>query len=290
MCVLVDQVDGEKQVALREHLARLAVGHHGVVLREHDDAVGRLRRGREVVRGHHHRAALALPLVEHVEQPDLAARVERAGRLVEQQHARVHGDDGGDGDALLLAARERVRRAVEELVDAQVVRDLGDEALDLVPRQAELQRPEGELVADVGAEQLDVRILEHEPHPGAEVAAVGGVLERVLGERRAEGEDLPGAGEDEPVEHLEERGLAGAVGSDDRHVLAGQDREVDPGERGRSRPVLVADAAQDEVGRGAHAVPRPAASASAQIARLAASHAQSAAPTWSRRSDGIAPV
>ena len=112
-----------------------------------------------------------LPLVEHVEQPDLAARVEGVGRLVEQQDVWLHGDDRGDGDALLLAARERVRRPVEELLDAQVLGHVAHAAADLVLRQAELQRPEGELVEDAGAEQLHVGVLEDEADPGAEVAA-----------------------------------------------------------------------------------------------------------------------
>ena len=215
----------------------------------------------------------------------------------------MHGDDGGDGDALLLAAGQGVGRPVEQLVYAQVRGDVGDEPLDLVSGEAQLQRAEGELVAHVGAEELDVRVLEDEADAGPEVTAERRVLERVFGERGAEGEDLAGAGEDQAVEHLQQRRLAGPVRADDGDVLAGLDLQVDPGQGGSAGAVLVAHAAEDEVGRvppirlrghaavrRRHAVPRPAASASAHTAMLAASHSQSAGPARNRRSDGMAPV
>ena len=50
---------------------------------------------------------------------DRPRRVELGGRLVEDQHARAHGDDAGDGDSLLLAARQRARFAIGEVADRQ---------------------------------------------------------------------------------------------------------------------------------------------------------------------------
>ena len=163
-------------------------------------------------------------------------------------------------------------------------------AADLVLGQAELQRPEGQLVEDAGTEQLHVGVLEDEADARAEVAAERRVLERLLRERRAEGEDLSLRREDEAVEHLEQRGLAGAVGADDGDVLPGLDREVDPGERRSAGAIRVADRAQDEVRRRHGPAIRSAASATAHSATLAVSHSQSPGPTRSRRSDGIAPV
>src|SRR5450756_493663 len=113
------------------------------------------------------------------------------------------GEHRGDGDALLLAAAERVRRPVEHLFDAQLLRSLAHAALDLLARQAELQRAEGQLVVGVGAEELDVGLLKDEADARAEVPAVRRVLERVRGERRAERADGAARGEDEPVEHLQ---------------------------------------------------------------------------------------
>ena len=72
----------------------------------------------------------------------------------------MHGDDRRDGHTLLLAAGERVRRAIEELVDAQMRGHVRHQSPDLVPWEAQLQRAEGELVAHVRAEELHVGVLE----------------------------------------------------------------------------------------------------------------------------------
>ena len=172
-----------------------------------------------------------LPLLEHVEQPDLAARVERVGRLVEQQDLRVHREHARDGDALLLAAGQRVGRAVEQRRDAQLLGDGRDALAHVVLGEAELQRAERELVEGGVAEQLDVGVLEDEAHAAAELAAKRRVLERVLGERVPERRDRASRGEHEAVEHLEQRGLARAVRAGDGDVLAGLDRQVDAGQR-----------------------------------------------------------
>ena len=87
--VLVDEVDLEQQLALREHVVGRAVGAHDVLLGQHDHPVGRLGGDREVVGGDDDGLARRLPLLEHVEQPYLAARVERVGGLVEQQDLRA---------------------------------------------------------------------------------------------------------------------------------------------------------------------------------------------------------
>ena len=82
--------------------------------------------------------------------------------------------------------------------------------------------PKAQLVEDVGAEELHVGLLEDEADARAELAAERRVLERVLGQRRRRTRRrVPAAAEHEPVEHLEQRRLAGAVGAHDRDVLAG---------------------------------------------------------------------
>ena len=85
----------------------------------------------EAVLGEHDRR---LPLlVEPAQQPDqLVAgdRVELRGRLVEQHDPRAPGERRAERDALLLAAGELVRGAVEQRVDAERQRDLLDPARD----------------------------------------------------------------------------------------------------------------------------------------------------------------
>ena len=61
-------------------------------------------------------------------------QVERAERLVEQQHARPVDERAGERDALLLAARQLARLAVAEALEA-------DEREHLVDAAAAARRP-----------------------------------------------------------------------------------------------------------------------------------------------------
>jgi len=230
MRVLMDEVDPQQQLLLGEDVAGRAVRHDHVVLRDDHDAVDLLGRDREVVRREHHRAPRRLPLGQDVEQPHLAAGVEVVGGLVEKEDARLHRDHRPDRDPLLLTAGQRVRRPIEQLVEAERLRCLGDALAHLRLRQAELQRAERQLVEHARAKQLDVGLLEHEPDLRAELASEGGLLQGVFRERPAERLDGPLRREDEAVEHLQQRRLARAVGPDYRDVLSLVDRERDAAE------------------------------------------------------------
>ena len=100
--------------------------------------------GARVVRHHDDRLAeVVLELAQQREDRLGVARVEIAGRLVGDDQIGI-GDDGArDGDALLLAARERARVVVEPLVEADdAQRGLGAlQALGLVEmREQQRQR------------------------------------------------------------------------------------------------------------------------------------------------------
>ena len=77
-------------------------------------------------------------------RPEL--RVERGERLVEQDDRRVDGQGPGEGDALLLAARELVRPAAVEPGEPDELEQLADE--DARPRRAR-GRPKATLAATV---------------------------------------------------------------------------------------------------------------------------------------------
>ena len=126
-----------------------------------------------------------------------------------------------------IAARQRIGRAVEQLGDAKNLGGLGDAGADLVVGQPELERSERQLVVGVGAEQLDVGVLEDEAHTAAELAAETGLVQRRLRELSAERHERPARWEDKAVEHLEQSGLAAAVRADDRDMLSRRDRQVD---------------------------------------------------------------
>jgi hypothetical protein len=65
-----------------------------------------------------HGHARAGEVDHHVEHLGDHLGIERGGRLVEQHHPRLHAQRAGDGDALLLAARELAGALVGLLGDA----------------------------------------------------------------------------------------------------------------------------------------------------------------------------
>ena len=99
--------------ALEQLLVGAALDDPALV--EHDDLVG-VAHGREPVGDRDRRAPLGQPLELGLDGR-LGLRVERARRLVEDQHRRVAQDRPRDRHPLLLAARE----AVAALADDRVV-------------------------------------------------------------------------------------------------------------------------------------------------------------------------
>ena len=118
-----------------------------MLLGEHQAAVADPVQHGQVVGRQHDRLAGTAQLDDQLEQPLLGARIERGGGLVEQDQLGVRDQHGGDRDALLLAARQLVRRSVCEIGDLEHRHHVGDPLLDLVAADAELQRPEGHLFA-----------------------------------------------------------------------------------------------------------------------------------------------
>jgi len=80
--------------------------HHAAV--EEADLARDLAGEAHLVGGEQHGHALLRQLAHDVQHPRHQLGIERRGDLVEQQHQRVHGERAGDGDALLLPARQAV--------------------------------------------------------------------------------------------------------------------------------------------------------------------------------------
>ena len=96
----------------RADLLDLARAHDG-------DAVGDGERLLLVVRDEERRdAELGLDAADLLAQLHAHLRVESRQRLVEQEHAGPGHESPGEGDALLLAARELVRVALRQVVEA----------------------------------------------------------------------------------------------------------------------------------------------------------------------------
>ena len=81
---------------------RTALEHAAVA--QHYDLISLANRG-QAVGDHHRRAPDHKPLERLLNQP-LGLRIDRRGRFVQDQDGRVAQDGTGDGEALLLPARE----------------------------------------------------------------------------------------------------------------------------------------------------------------------------------------
>ena len=86
--------------------------------------------------------------------------VQRRERFVEEEHARVRHEGAGDGDALLLPAREFPRPAARMFCKPYHVQGMGDACLALRPGQ--VAEAEADIVGDIEPGQ-QARFLENEP-------------------------------------------------------------------------------------------------------------------------------
>jgi hypothetical protein len=87
--VHVDQVRRLEQGRVREDLGHRRRCGDPMILGEHDATVGELVQSSEVVCGADDRLPRVVQLDDEVEEPALRTRVERRGRLVEQENVRV---------------------------------------------------------------------------------------------------------------------------------------------------------------------------------------------------------
>jgi hypothetical protein len=137
--------------------------------------------------------------------------VERAERLVHQQHLRLDGDGAGGRNALLLATGERLRVAVGEPVEVDEREHLVDPVVDRVIRDALPVEAERDVLSDGHVRKQRV-ILKHH----SRVALVGRHARHVLAGQR----DGSAGGRFEPGEHPKRRRLARARGTQQREQLA----------------------------------------------------------------------
>jgi hypothetical protein len=141
-------------------------------------------------------------------------RVERAERLVHQQHRRIVQQRPQDRDALLHAARELPRVLVLEAFQVGHL----DEAVGALARRLHRHAADLGLQQDVvehAPPRQQQRALEHDAHVGLRAA-----------HRLARQAELAAAGGQEAGHHLHQGALAAARRADDRDELAGPDLEV----------------------------------------------------------------
>ena len=144
----------------------------------HGQAVAHGERLLLIVRDVHERDAhLAVQRAQLHLQHSAQLGVERAQRLVEQQHLRAQHQRAGQRDALLLATRELVRLARLVPVEPHQLQRLGDAALGLGLRAVEEAQTERNVVRNRLVREQRVA-LEHgvdRPLLGRHTAHVGAV-------------------------------------------------------------------------------------------------------------------
>ncbi len=259
------QLAGVLLLGAREQLLHLGALDDPAAV-HHRDRIGEVGDHAHVVGDHDDRGAEAVPhLAQQVEDLGLHGDVQRGGRLVGHDQLRAQGQRHRDHDALLLAAGELVRVAVDALggvrdahrlqgahrlgadllareprpVRAQALPDLPPDGEDGVQGARGLLEDHRDVLAAQGAQPRPAQA----HHVGAgdqhRAGGLGGLGQQP--EHRAGGDGLPGAG------------LA-----DDREDLPGGDLEAHPVDRvdvaavGREVDVEVLDCqARGRVGHAA---------------------------------------
>ena len=205
-------------------------------LAEHDDPVAELHGLVEVVGDDDHRLAhLVLDADELVLQALAGDRVDRSERFVHEQDGWVGGERPGHSHALLLAAGELLGIAVlvHLGIEADEVEQLVDAGVDpgLVP--AEHAGHQGDVLGDAHVRE-EAAGLDDVADAAAQLVPVD------RGDVLVAEHDAAVAGLDEPVDHLQRRGLPAARGAHEHDHLALGDLErhaVDGG-TGLSRVAL----------------------------------------------------
>ena len=213
-----DEAHHELVDGLLVELAR-AAGLLDRALMHDDHGVGDLHRLLLVVRDDHRRHVhLVVQAAQPLAQVLADAGVERAERLVQQQHLGLDGQCAGQRHALPLAARELRRVAVAQALQVDQVDQLGHPVLDLGLRPAPDLQAERDVLGD--GHVLERRIvLEHE----ADAPLVRGQRGHVPAAQA----DGAGVGLLEPSDHPQQRGLAAAAGAEQRGQRAVGDLERD---------------------------------------------------------------
>ena len=150
-----------------------------------------------------------------------AHRVEVRGRLIQEEEARPHRQDGRQREALLLAPRQLRRRMVEGDIQADGVQRVAHARPDVGASHPQVLHAEGHVVADTGQDHLGLGVL----HEQADASARTLRSDAVDGER-AGGLALLGAPQ-EPGQAPHEGRLSRAGRTQHEDTLAGRNVEVD---------------------------------------------------------------
>src|SRR6185503_10704332 len=217
------------------HLCRRALGDLLAVV-EHHHAVADVHHQPHVVLDEQHRHAIVAHAADQLAERDALRRIHAGRGLVEREQLGLGGQRAGNFQTALVAVRQAAGRMVRFAADAHVVEQLQRPALNL------LFLRQGALVAEDRAEHAgsrtrvaaDHHVFErgkiHEQADVLEGAADAGGRDLVrlqAGETAVVEPEVTAIGRIDAGENIEQRGLAGTVGTDQAVDLALADGEGD---------------------------------------------------------------
>src|SRR5262249_30702282 len=186
-------------------------------------------RGEIAIVGYHDDGdAVAVHLLEELHDLARHQRIEVAGGLIAEEEVGLADEGAGDGDALLLPARELRRKMAAARREVDALEDALDLVAALAGRQAAVAERQIDVVPDVEVghevealgDEADLAVAQAR-HPLVGEAAHGEPVEPVLALVEAV----------EETGDVEERRLARARRTHDRHELAALDADGKSGER-----------------------------------------------------------
>ncbi len=136
-----------------------------------------------------------------------SGRIQRRGRLVENQDTGVSGQHRSDGHPLLLAARQLMKGPVPQVGDAQEIEGLLDTLAHDIRRNCQLLHAVGKLLLDgVGGEAGEWILSDHPDHVGQLPWRTQTGLAPV--DQHPPGHGAAGEVGDQTVDRTEQRGFA----------------------------------------------------------------------------------
>ena len=181
----------------------------------------------DVVRGYHHGCPGMMQLLGELHELQGHLRIEPRRGLVHHQHLRVHGQGARQGEPLPLPVGQLHGVPVPKVVQADEAQGPVHPRGNLRCGQPQVGRTVGHVLLHRLPEDLVVGVLQDDAHPGPE----GPERPPPVGKRLAVEEYPPACGLEHPVEMVEQRGLPGAVGSQDHglHALPYPDADLAQG-------------------------------------------------------------
>ena len=171
---------------------------------------------------HNGDAPLLIETADGIQHLPAAVGIQHGGGLVQNDALRFHSDDAGDGDPLLLTARQLMRRMGAVIEHIHRPQGVVHPAADFLRRHPQVFGAEGHVLLHDGGDQLVIWVLKHHAHRAAHL-----VFERLVAGVHLLDQDGAARGQQHGVEMLGDGGFPAAVVAKKRHEGTLLDGQVD---------------------------------------------------------------